>query len=202
MVLPSFQHSASVVNKTHTVSVTSRGFTLVELLVVITIISILAAVVMSSLNSARIRGRDGQRIGDIKRIEIALGQYYDKYDRYPATIGPATASVLVTEGFLDSLPLDPRNNSVYSYAAFVSGIAAGTALCSSYHLGADLESSTNSELIKDSDTYVGATALSGERLVPNMSLCSGSAADFHGTDAAGSKCNAANVGTTCYDVRP
>lgn len=183
----------------------ASGFTIIELLVVITIVGILSSAVMLSLNSARQRGRDAQRIADIRHIQIALGQYYDKYDRYPATIGPATNSSLVTEGFLPSMPTDPLSRNMYPYAAFVSTVSAGTAICSSYHVGADLEVSSNSELRTDSDTHVsssGSTALSGETLVANTTLCAGSAADFHGTDEVGSTCNASGSDTTCFDIRP
>lgn len=202
MVLPSLQHSTAILkNKPASVS---RGFTLIELLVAMAIIGILAAVVMASLGSARIRGRDAQRISDIQQIKIALAKYYETNDKYPATIAPAASSPLVTGGFLTNMPLDPTSQTMYSYAAFVSSGAAGSAACSSYHLGADLENSANPELQHDADSYVssgGSLALSGETLLSNAVLCSGSSPDFHGTDTA-SKCNAADPGTTCYDQRP
>ncbi len=205
MVLPSFQHSAAVLKADQRSAHRTAGFTIIELLVVITIIGILASAVMFSLAGARSRGRDAQRISDVQQIQLALNKYYDAHDRYPATLGTAANSALVTEGFLPSLPLDPISRTVYSYAAFVSSVSAGTNLCSSYHLGADLENSNNTELRTDSDTHVsssGSTALSGETLIATASLCSGSAADFHGSDTAGNKCNASNVGSTCFDVRP
>ena len=55
------------------------GFTLIELLVVIAIISLLASVVMASLNSARSKARDARRVSDVKQFQLALGLYYDKY---------------------------------------------------------------------------------------------------------------------------
>ena len=58
------------------------GFTLVELLVVITIISILATVVIVGLNSAKSKSRDATRVSDLHNIQIALDFYYDKYGTY------------------------------------------------------------------------------------------------------------------------
>ena len=53
----------------------SKGFTLIELLVVVAIIGLLSSVVLSSLNSARVKGRDARRKSDLHQIFLALSQY-------------------------------------------------------------------------------------------------------------------------------
>ena len=60
------------------------GFTLVELLVVISIIGILSSFAVVSLNSARQKARDALRKGDIAQLRTALEMYYDDYLSYPA----------------------------------------------------------------------------------------------------------------------
>lgn len=50
----------------------SKGFTLVELLVVIAIIGILATLATVSLNSARSKARDAKRISDLKQMATAM----------------------------------------------------------------------------------------------------------------------------------
>lgn len=65
--------------KSHT-----KGFTLIELLVVVAIIGILSSVVLTSLNGARAKGRDAQRITNLKQIQNALELYaLDHNGSYP-----------------------------------------------------------------------------------------------------------------------
>ncbi|KKQ58329.1 MAG: fimbrial protein pilin [Parcubacteria group bacterium GW2011_GWC1_38_17] len=55
----------------------SRGFTLLELLVVISIIGLLASIALVSLDSARKKTRDTQRLSDMAGIQKALRLYYE-----------------------------------------------------------------------------------------------------------------------------
>jgi general secretion pathway protein G len=59
------------------------GFTLVELLIVIAIIGILAAIVLVNLNSARDSSRDAKRAADIHEISTAMQIYFNENSGYP-----------------------------------------------------------------------------------------------------------------------
>lgn len=61
------------------------GFTIIELLVVISVIGLLASVILVSLNSARAKARDARRKADLAQITRALELYYDTYGGYPTS---------------------------------------------------------------------------------------------------------------------
>jgi prepilin-type N-terminal cleavage/methylation domain len=64
-------------------NLSKKGFTLVELLVVISIIGLLSTIAVVSLGSARAKARDGKRIADVKQISTSLEQYYADQGGYP-----------------------------------------------------------------------------------------------------------------------
>lgn len=67
-----------------------HGFTLVELLVVVGIISLLAGLLMASLSSARAKSRDGVRKSDLNQIRTALEQSSIDTGAYPQAANNGT----------------------------------------------------------------------------------------------------------------
>lgn len=115
------------------------GFTLIELLVVISIIGLLSSIVLTSVNSARKKGRDARRIADIRQIQTALEFYYDKYGYYPGSgecgastpnSGWSNSMECLSSGrwlrdsasnlaeFLPSDPIDPLNQNNWPRGAY------------------------------------------------------------------------------------
>ena len=102
----------------------TRGFTLIELLVVIAIIGILSAVVLASLNTARGKANDAQRLTNIRSVQQALELYASDNDgKYPTTAntwyshctafgGYAVDSAIpgLVPKYIGSLPSDSQQN--------------------------------------------------------------------------------------------
>lgn len=62
-----------------------KGFSLVELLIVIAVIVALSLISIFALNEQRIKARDAKRLSDIRQIRTALEFYYSDFQEYPIT---------------------------------------------------------------------------------------------------------------------
>jgi general secretion pathway protein G len=65
----------------------NKGFTLVELLVVMAILGILVTLVAGGFRTAQMRGRDSKRKSDLKEIANALEVFYSDHNKYPDASG-------------------------------------------------------------------------------------------------------------------
>jgi len=91
------------------------GFTLFELLVVISIIAVLIAVISTSYAAAQKRARDTRRRQDIKAVQKALEQYRAINSTYPLDCNPG--STYLPSG----LPSDPKPDYGYSWKCAANG---------------------------------------------------------------------------------
>ena len=99
-------------NQRSAVSNQRSGFTLLELLVVVGIISILVALMAVTFSVIQARSRDARRREDLKAMQDALEQYYTNNGFvYPANSGLCTTGI---EQFMKSTtPTDPKSGGTY-----------------------------------------------------------------------------------------
>ena len=112
-----------------------RGFTLIELLVVIAIIGVLSSVILASLNAARSRSYDADRVSKMREVQKALELYAIDHDgKYPVRSGSnwngtcqswlvvqkdTVVPGLVSGGYMSELPVDPEVNTVASTCCYL-----------------------------------------------------------------------------------
>lgn len=117
-----------------------KGFTLVELMVVVAIIGILSAVVIVNISSSRSKARDAKRISDIAQIQLALEQFFDRCNRYiyasSGKIDTEDKNCKNITDFISVIPKDPLTKADYKY-----GVEGSNFL--DYILKAELENDGN-----------------------------------------------------------
>ncbi len=69
---------------------TKKGFTLIELMIVIAIISVLAVTLVPQLTGAQARSRDAGRVSSLKNITAVLETYYSDEGKFPLSPNHAT----------------------------------------------------------------------------------------------------------------
>jgi general secretion pathway protein G len=86
------------------------GFTLVELLIVISLISILAGMGLVQYKNSVLSAKEATLHTDLFRMRDAIDQYYADKGKYPSGLDS-----LVSEGYMRKVPIDPVTQSSDSW---------------------------------------------------------------------------------------
>lgn len=120
----------------------SKGFTLIEMMVVMSIIGILMALTLTGIGSSRKGARDARRKVDLETIRSGLEMYKSDCNFYPSTdeimdgdyLNGDNCSTPNTNIYIQLIPKDPLDPArVYAYTRLTT---------STYTLCATLEQST------------------------------------------------------------
>jgi len=87
-----------------------RGFTMIELAIVMTIIVILASMAMAQYRNAHIRAQEAVLKEDLFQMRDAMDQFYADKNKWPTTLDE-----LVSEGYVRKIPQDPFTKSTDSW---------------------------------------------------------------------------------------
>lgn len=127
------------------------AFSLVELLIAVSIVAVITGVAISSLSGLQRSGRDTQRQADLRMIQSALQQYYGNENHYPDTLVLTAGAALSASGrtYLSATPKDPiaGTTTPYCYTSYFAasnlnscaGGGASANLCHYYKLDAKLD---------------------------------------------------------------
>jgi len=108
----------------------TRGFTMVELIIVVAIIAVLASIIMPKMTGARSRSKLAACKQNLKNIAMALEMYANDNNNifnptgasYVTISGTGTSSYLFTDGYLKTVPLCPETPVLNSYGIYTPTI--------------------------------------------------------------------------------
>jgi general secretion pathway protein G len=88
----------------------SRGFTLIELMVVMTVIALLISIAVPRYFNSVEKAKEATLKQSLSVMRVAIDKFYGDNDRYPASI-----KELVTKKYIRAIPVDPITESTETW---------------------------------------------------------------------------------------
>lgn len=98
----------------------AKGFTLIELMIVVSIVGILATIAVPSYQSSVIKAREAVLRQDLFTMRELLDHHRADKGKYPPSLDG-----LVTAGYLRAIPKDPFTNSPSSWQQIIEPTEGG-----------------------------------------------------------------------------
>jgi len=100
--------------------VRAKGFTLVELLIVMSLMGILASIAIPTYNKSVIRAREATLRKDLYHMREAIDRFYGDHEIYPDSLDE-----LVEKGYIRVVPVDPLTGDSDSWVEIPSNDNSG-----------------------------------------------------------------------------
>lgn len=114
----------------------SRGFTVIELLVVILVLTTLSVIAIANIRSLRAQNRDTASKTDVNAIYYQLESFHERSGYYPEALSTETLKGLDPESLKDNLGKSVNEaNGMYTYKP----TSCSEGKCKSFELSAQLE---------------------------------------------------------------
>lgn len=113
-----------------------RGFTLLEMMIVVAIIAILAGILIPNFTRARAQAATSGCMANEKMIATALELYFTDHQAYPPAGNVDQSFVQSMSGYLNQIPVDPAAGAghYYSYStASDGGVTTYAIICPGPH---------------------------------------------------------------------
>lgn len=114
-----------------------RGFTMVEIMIAISIIAVVQGLLITNWRGQIIKGNDATRKSDLSHIKTAFEEYYNDNTCYPALSTLSTCGSTALSPYLPKIPCDPTTKQPYQYLALDGDV------CKGYRVLAKLENKSD-----------------------------------------------------------
>ncbi len=98
-----------------------RGWTLIEMLVVLSLIMILSSLALTTYRNSILTAKEASLRSDLFQMRDAIDQYYADKGKYPESL-----DTLVAEHYLRAIPKDPITNSAETWQSVPAEREAGS----------------------------------------------------------------------------
>jgi prepilin-type N-terminal cleavage/methylation domain-containing protein len=95
--------------------ISRRGFTLIEIMIVVVILGILMVAAVSAYELQNRRGLDARRKGDLAKLKIQLEDYYNDKHCYPSIVTMSLCNKTDLQPYVAKVPCDPQTGKPYGY---------------------------------------------------------------------------------------